>query len=203
MFKTADKKGYVRQPVVTYLTVAAEQPSDVGTRAKAALVELEAFDPETVKQARSLMAFGALSRAKASGSASGNDNGSSKTASETTDDTQAFAATAEDNETDPAEIADPAEFEEAPKTDTAPVDTKQDAAKSAVAAEADSPKPEATSNTTVNNAGKANADNLANASEAPAESRPLPNTWLIVGVPLLAAGVLMGVYWVILRAGAV
>ncbi len=58
MFKTSDAKGYVRQPVVSYLTVASEQPGDVGVRAKAAMAELEKLDPETVKTARSLMAFG-------------------------------------------------------------------------------------------------------------------------------------------------
>ena len=30
MYKTGDEKSYVRQPVVTYLTVASEQPGDVG-----------------------------------------------------------------------------------------------------------------------------------------------------------------------------
>ena len=34
MFKTSDEKGYVRQPVVSYLTVASEQQGDVGARAK-------------------------------------------------------------------------------------------------------------------------------------------------------------------------
>ena len=41
MFKKSDAKGYIRQPVVSYLTVASEQSGDVGTRAKAALAELE------------------------------------------------------------------------------------------------------------------------------------------------------------------
>ena len=49
MYKTSDEKGYVRQPVVSYLTVASEQPGDVGTRAKAAMAELEKLDPEAVK----------------------------------------------------------------------------------------------------------------------------------------------------------
>ena len=66
MFKKSDEKGYVRQPVVSYLTVASEQQGDVGTRAKAAMAELEKLDPETVKTARSLMAFGALGRARGS-----------------------------------------------------------------------------------------------------------------------------------------
>ena len=64
MYKQGDEKSYVRQPVVTYLTVASEQPGDVGTRAKAALAELEKLDPEGVKQAQSLMAFGFLARAR-------------------------------------------------------------------------------------------------------------------------------------------
>src|SRR6478752_6040348 len=64
MFKKSDTKGYIRQPVVSYLTVASEQPGDVGARAKAGLAELEKLDPETVKTARSLMAFGALGRAR-------------------------------------------------------------------------------------------------------------------------------------------
>src|SRR5215212_3184503 len=64
MFKNSDAKGYVRQPVVSYLTVASEQPGDVGMRAKAAMAELEKLDPETVKTAKSLMAFGALGRAR-------------------------------------------------------------------------------------------------------------------------------------------
>ena len=64
MFKNSDERGYVRQPVVSYLTVASEQEGDVGTRAKAAIEELEKIDPETVKTARSLMAFGRWRRAE-------------------------------------------------------------------------------------------------------------------------------------------
>src|SRR5262249_10129990 len=40
MFKNSDEKGYVRQPVVSYLTVASEQEGEVGTKAKAAMAEL-------------------------------------------------------------------------------------------------------------------------------------------------------------------
>ena len=31
MYKQGDEKSYIRQPVVAYLTVASEQPGDVGT----------------------------------------------------------------------------------------------------------------------------------------------------------------------------
>ena len=71
MYKKGDEKSYVRQPVVTYLTVASEQPGDVGARAKAALADLEKLDPEGVKKARSLMAFGFLARARSTAPAAG------------------------------------------------------------------------------------------------------------------------------------
>jgi hypothetical protein len=170
MFKTADEKSYVRQPVVTYLTVAAEQPGDVGSRAAAALKELEQVDPETVKQARSLMAFGALARAKPADPAAAAGAGEKPKASDAAADTQAFAATAEDNETDTSDIPDPAEYEDEKvvrgSPDPAPVQVARGA-----------PDP------------------------APTTSSPKP--LLIIGIPLLAAAVLMGIYWTILRVGAV
>jgi hypothetical protein len=181
MFKTADEKSYVRQPVVTYLTVASEQPGDVGRRAATALKELEDFDPDTVKQARSLMAFGALARAKPGGDASGANAGAQKDTSETPDDTQAFAATAADNETDAAEIPDPADYENSSTTGgvAKPDDAAAKQAKTAPAATTSTAAPA--------------VDGTAAAA----------NPLLIVGVPLLAAGALMAVYWAILRIGAV
>ncbi len=71
MYKQGDDKSYIRPPVVTYLTVASEQPGDVGKRAKAALADLEQLDPEGVKKARSLMAFGFLARARGTELATG------------------------------------------------------------------------------------------------------------------------------------
>jgi len=191
MFKTADQSSYVRQPVVTYLTVAAEQPGDVGKRASAALGELEQLDPDTVKQARSLMAFGALARAKPADPAA---NGSVEVKTETPADTQAFAASATDNETDPADIPDPAAYEGAADSD---VTVKEGDASEATATETtkaikadrEAAKPVAHDVT-------AAAINTESSASAP---RPL----LIVGVPLLAAAVLMGAYWLILRIGAV
>jgi hypothetical protein len=168
MFKTADKNGYVRQPIVTYLTVASEQPGDVGPRAAAALAELERLDPKTVEQARSLMAFGALGRARASGDGSG----ASRPAEDTTADaTEEFAASATGDQTDTADIPDPAAYEE---RDPASGNAAQLPAKKAPAI----PVAEAT---------------------APPEL----NRLLVVGVPLAAAVLLMGIYWLILRAGAV
>jgi hypothetical protein len=167
MFKTADENSYVRQPIVTYLTVASEQPGDVGPRASAALAELERLDPKTVEQARSLMAFGALGRARAAATS----GGTSRPEEDAAEIAQDPVASAADEESDTADIPDPAAYEQrSPSSSTA----AQVTAKTALAKTA----PEAT---------------------PPAELNPL----LVVGVPLAAAALLMGIYWLILRAGAV
>lgn len=186
MFKTSDKSGYVRQPVVTYLTVASEQPGDVGSRGAAALQELEQLDPETVKQARSLMAFGALGRARAMGNAAA-ANGTTTSAA-TVDAAQGFAASAADNETDVAEIPDPAAYDESDATvGPSGESAKVEGAKRLPATQ------------TVQ---KVNAEKAP--SSIPDTAPPIElNTALVVGVPLLAAVLLMGVYWLILRAGTV
>lgn len=56
---------YVREPIVTYLDVAAELPGEIGEEATAALARLEPLDPEAVERARSLRAFGFLAGARA------------------------------------------------------------------------------------------------------------------------------------------
>ncbi len=62
MFKTSEEDAWIRQPVISYLLVAEDQPEDVGKRATAALAELEQLDPKGVKRARSYAAFGLLAR---------------------------------------------------------------------------------------------------------------------------------------------
>jgi hypothetical protein len=180
MFKKSDAKGYIRQPVVSYLTVASEQPGDVGVRAKAGLAELEKLDPETVKTARSLMAFGALGRARGVAAAAGATAAKSSAASatsavasttSTTDSAQAFAASAEDEKTDTSHIPDPATFGQPGQGDKA---------QSAVSSPSASASPTAT---------------------RAAELHPI-SPLFVAGLPLAAALVLMGIYWLILRAGA-
>jgi hypothetical protein len=195
MYKASDKNAYIRQPVVSYLTVASEEPGDVGTRAQAALVELEKLDPEGVKQARSLAAFGALARARAGGpgadatGATAADGAASSLAQAgATDATQGFGASAADaaaEESGTGEIPDPTEFEgNAATTD-----------ESERAAEPATPQP------------AANATDLAKPKIAVEPATPPVLTEarrpLVIGVPLVAAALLMGVYWVILRFGAV
>jgi hypothetical protein len=167
MFKTADKSGYVRQPIVTYLTVASEQPGDVGPRAAAALAELERLDPKTVEQARSLMAFGALGRARAGGDGTGAARPAEDESAEATEPMTAAAP----DDPDSSEIPDPAAYE---ARDPVAAPAAQVSAKKVPAAPV-------------------------------AESAPPTelNRLLVVGVPLAVAVLLMGVYWLILRAGAV
>jgi hypothetical protein len=198
MFKNSDAKGYVRQPVVSYLTVASEQPGDVGTRAKAALAELEKLDPETVKTARSLMAFGALGRARGVATAASNAtaaNGAQQAAPAlTTDPKQGFAASPKDDKVDAKSIPDPAAYGE-------PVAEGKDGAKSdgkAATAATTSEKPGATSVTANRPAAEATSGEVA-AVVTTGHVNPL----LAAGIPLGTAVLLMGVYWLILRAGAV
>jgi hypothetical protein len=191
MFKNSDAKGYVRQPVVSYLTVASEQPGDVGIRAKAAMAELEKLDPETVKTARSLMAFGALGRARGMATAANSESATTgakpvaeKTSAVVNDPKQGFAASAIDDKVDAKQIPDPAGY-----------------------GIAESPGEKANGKAVVanvtENRPRAEAVSPAVASVGrPAVSAHL-NPLLVAGVPLGAAVLLMGVYWLILRAGAV
>jgi hypothetical protein len=194
MFKKSDSKGYVRQPVVSYLTVASEQPGDVGTRAKAAMAELEKLDPETVKTARSLMAFGALGRAR--GMATATNSGAPAAAGAAApaatsgsavvnDAKQGFAASAIDDKVDAKQIPDPANYGAAEPA------AQAKRAEAPVANVKVSPP-----------ASEAAAPAAPRAASAPAVSAHL-NPLLVAGVPLAAAALLMGVYWLILRAGAV
>ena len=191
MFKTSDEKGYVRQPVVSYLTVASEQKGDIGKRALVAIAELEKLDPETVKTARSLMAFGALGRARGAAtaaSATAAKDGASPSAdpaeespAATAASAQAFAASPDDEKSDAGQIPDPATFDKKGSEDNtaAPAGETQSAAVAAAAPAVST-----------------------GAAATPADS-PKFSPLLVAGLPLAAAVVLMGIYWLVLRAGAV
>jgi hypothetical protein len=198
MFKASDAKSYVRQPVVTYLTVASEQPGDVGQRATAALEELEALDPEAVKKARSLMAFGYLARARATSDSTGaarpadDATGGEGQSKDSSIDLAAagFAASPEDlaaaEEAGANDFPDPATFGGQPSNAAAPLEDN------AVEAEPAADAANATA------AAKPTVKTKLAPPEVVAYSRSL-----VVGVPLAAAAVLVGVYWLILRFGVV
>jgi hypothetical protein len=184
MYKLGDEKSYVRQPVVTYLTVASEQPGDVGARAKAALEDLEELDPEGVKKARSLMAFGFLARARSTAPTTGATRPEPKTAtdaaSQTVAATTGFEASAADRATEAADASDIPEPEGFGETldETESIDEEAD-------------------NESTNEA----EDNAA----AEVETPPAPTVYsrpVLIGIPLASALVLMTVYWLILRWGA-
>jgi hypothetical protein len=189
--------------VVSYLTVASEQPGDVGARAKSALKELETLDPETVKTARSLMAFGALGRARGMATAAANAVGAKTQVTDVavvaaksgTDAKQGFAASAADDKTDSKSIPDPASFEEK-DSQVKPAKSSATAETLATTATDGAPTAKAASPvvTTITVAPRAVAAPALIGKVSPV---------VVVGVPLLAAAFLMGVYWMILRAGAV
>ena len=64
MFENAPPRTYVKEPIVAYLDQASRQAGSVGERANTALEKIEQLDPDTVKRARSLLAFGFLGRAR-------------------------------------------------------------------------------------------------------------------------------------------
>ncbi|QDS97539.1 hypothetical protein [Adhaeretor mobilis] len=67
MFRESDENAFIRMPVGSYLVVAAEQPGEVGKRARAAIEEFKELDPDTMRRIMLPLhssALGSLSRAK-------------------------------------------------------------------------------------------------------------------------------------------
>jgi hypothetical protein len=233
MFKTADKAGFIRQPIVTYLTVAGEEPGEVGERAKKSLAELESLDPDAVKKAKSLMAFGFAARARSGNNAASGTAANEAPAATTSADLVAgqsndaaggFAASAADagSDTDASQILHPATFGDASATnrtvdDPASVTTEgppavMEAKPAADSVATDAP-PTAAVEKPAHETAKPVTPVVAQTSPTPtaatipsATTSPSvvePNRLLIIGLPLTAAVLLVGVYWLILRSGAV
>lgn len=95
MFKDAPSDDWIRQPVASYLLVAAEQPGEVGSRAKQALDELETLDPDAITRARNLSAFSLMPR---TGSVPTTDGSSQPPASKAANDPTTRATDAEPSE---------------------------------------------------------------------------------------------------------
>ena len=155
MFKDSPKDDWIRQPVASFVLVAAEQPGEVGERAKATIAELETLDPETVERARSLSAFSFLAKAASTPA-------SPDAAATATSDSAAQAAAA------------PAEGAAVPAIEGAKVPVNDQVA------------------------AKAAAKPVAATLPAVAEL-PVPSRLKIIGVPLLAALVLLAIFAVLLR----
>ena len=187
MYKAGDARSYVRQPIVTYLTVASEQSGDVGERGKEALAELTELDPEGVKRAQSLMAFGFLARARGTEPGTGAKRpevGEKSSAATEPTGRGEFAATAQEladaEAAEPDDFADPTTFAESPtiRPDELSDDEEE-----------------------FDNADERETDVAATAVE-PAPPVAVYSRPLVIGVPLMAAAVFAVVYWLILRWGA-
>ncbi|MGE3242386.1 MAG: hypothetical protein AB7G28_14440 [Pirellulales bacterium] len=210
MYKEGDAKSYIRQPVVTYLTVASEQEGEVGQRAKAALAELEQLDPEGVKKARSLMAFGFLARARGADPATGAQRPQATPAAAASDGkssgnvaTTGFEASAADQTDDSAASSDipaPDGFSDAAELVESEEEGAADEDQSVAAAEEDQVAAAGEDQAAV----AAEPDHPAVAAAVqPAAAPVIYNRALVIGVPLAASVLLMAIYWLILRWGAV
>ncbi|MAT70998.1 MAG: hypothetical protein CMJ58_15910 [Planctomycetaceae bacterium] len=102
MFRASASDDWIRQPVASYLIVAAEEPGDVGRRAQAALEEVKALDPEAYHRAQSFPGFGFFATVgspapgqSAGGGVSETANADEAAAASATDDSQSVATVAE------------------------------------------------------------------------------------------------------------
>lgn len=174
MFKEATADDWIRPPVVSYLLVAADQPGEVGQQAADAIKELEALDPETVERARTLSAFNILP-----GATSGPPAADPKV---------------------PAVATDPkAESPPAGEAASAAGSTTPNAAKPQAAANS---APDAAPSAAVTSAPKAETQPtpvLPSSAKAKEPNLPTPSKVKMVGVPLLAAGILLAIFAVLLR----
>jgi hypothetical protein len=191
MFKDSPKDDWIRQPVATYLLVAADAPGEVGEQANREIEALEELDAETIDRARKLSEFGFLARAAAAPATDPATTGGEPAA--------AVAPTegAADSTTSDA-AATPEEDPDA---------SDEDAQTTAPASDAADPKVPAVPR----EVGDAESEQVAAATEDPNGAAPRPTappiaTTLappskikIVGIPLLAVVVLLAVFAVLLR----
>jgi hypothetical protein len=139
------------------------------------------------------MAFGALGRARGMATAANSGAATAgakpqaeKTSAVVNDAKQGFAASAIDDKVDAKSIPDPAGYEKGQQSEPVKGSTGTQASTANQTAKVTPEAPVA-------------AASPANAAVVSAHLNPL----LVAGVPLGAAALLMGIYWLILRAGAV
>jgi cobalamin biosynthesis Mg chelatase CobN len=205
MYETAPPRTFVKEPIVAYLDRASQQEGEIGTEAKAALAKLEEQDPETVKRARSLLAYGFLSRARG-GAGDGTPTGGAPASDPTYASTMTKSPQADSDEADGTaediELPPPTAPAESPAVanETTPATTPQES--TSVAQEPALPQ-EGEATTDVAPAKPAEPSQQAStptAAESVRETAP-PSPVLMVALPLLAVVGFMGLVWVILRGG--
>jgi hypothetical protein len=191
MFKDSEEGDWIRQPVAAYLLVAEEQEGSVGEQASAAIAELETLDPETMKRARATSAFGGfLQRASEAGATGNTVPGALVPGSES------------------IQVISPPPGAEEDATGDASADAGQGGAGDVTVAPDQSPDdnprvPGVPRTEEVADAKGAEGDK-GQAKDAPtpalvAAALVPPSKIKIIGIPLLAAVVLLGVFAVLLR----
>ncbi len=207
MFKEADPRTYVKEPIIAYLDQAQRQPGDVGERATAALKELEEIDPDAVKRARSLLSFGFLNRARSAKPTTSepvpslDEPEEELLADESTDDLMLLDMEAAEDVENVLLDADQPDFEAPPE----PTEMVADAVEQ-------NPQPDETTPTEGDIIGASNENEVdevevvAEATQLPASdaqmSRSEPNRFVVLGLPLVIAAGFVALVWVVLRGGA-
>lgn len=177
---------YVREPIITYLDVAKiEGDSEVVERAEKALAAIEPLDPKAVERARSLREFGFLAGARARPAAD-----TTTAAPQPADEDPAGDIAVDPPEELAEELAMEEEATEAPPE--APAATETAAAEPVDTTVA----PEKPASTTATEPPAASPALVVKV--APAEP---PSRILLVGAPLAAAALMVGLFWLILRSG--
>lgn len=190
---------YVREPIITYLDVAAEQSGEVSERATQALASIEDIDPDAVRRSRSLRSFGFLGRAQTASLPTGSDpprlseDPPSPAGMSMADEEPVLVAdnVASDEPPDPAAFAPGDADEGSPQSDgvEAPAeDAVQTPPAEQTAASPTSPAPPT----------QADPPPVAELAEVPP---PAPSRALLIAAPLTGAVLCFGLFWVILRPG--
>jgi hypothetical protein len=199
MYEDAPERTFVKEPIIAYLDRASQQPGETGEEAKEALALLEEKDPETVKRARSLLAFGFLGRARGAS------------------DTSAEGGAPALEEVDPATEGVQQQPEE-PETDTPPKSTDETDTTLEIP-EPTAPNEDLTATTAPPTllTGPESAEPAAPDGDQQRAARPArqtatesnelatpaftANPVVIVSLPLVAMVGFMSLVWVILRGG--
>jgi hypothetical protein len=172
MFKESPADDWIRQPVASYVLVAADQPGDVGEKGRAAIAELEELDKETVERARSLSAFSFLAKAAAADAAT--PEGAAGTGQDPAQGT-ADAVTAKSEPAANGASSTPTAAEVLVPAVKQPRSASQTGGDAASATKVTAEKPVA------------------------ATELPVPSKLKLIGVPILAAVVLLAIFAVLLR----
>jgi hypothetical protein len=198
---------YVREPIITYLDVAATQsgdqpsdPSDIAERANKALAAIEPLDPKAVERARSLRAFGFLAQARAKPAPTATDGLPTEGSPTDGGVPDALDPIDEDPAGDiaidpPADVAADLAAEAAQESSAQESITKVEPAPSSAAQSPEKAPPAPTPPATA-------ASQDAAPTPPPVVEPPTPpSRVLLVGAPLAAAVLMVGLFWLILRGG--